>query len=377
VDEDPGSRVRCAGDCGTAGAGKGRASLIESRRTVHRAHSRPIAAAGLVLFVSAASAGCATTATPVPKVHSTQAEAEAATRACDWRAAADRWHSIFLGDPSCPPRACAETARALLHLKDPESAANLLDVALAKHPGDAELLELKGESLVQLGFRRAAEECFVKSVAADPGRASAMIALGRLRTDLGLESTAIGPLQDAIAITGGDFETWRLLAKACRASGKPEKAYAAWIAAFARGAGSVDDLVEAATLYSDESLRHAHPEASANMLDWLTRAVERDPQCARAYFQLGVLAEMTGKREDAIAHYRRAVEIDPACLMSLTNLAILYSAAGDERNTREMVERALALEQDGMRRKALQKLLDPFEKRAEHSRANADRPPPR
>ena len=355
-------------ETGGLGIVGGRVRLVDRRAGRLRAGRRPAAAVVLLLVLPALSAlgGCEAPRKNTPKGRATQAEAEAATRAGDWKTAADRWHSIFLADPECPVRPCAETARALLRLKDAESAANLLDLGLAKHPGDPDLLERKGEALVQLGFRRAAEECFEKALAADPRRAGALLALGRLRVELGLESAAIVPLKRAIALTGGDFETWRLLAKAWRASGSPREAYEAWLQAFALGEGAVDDLVEAATLFVDESLRHAHPEAGEKMLVWLNRAVERDPQCTRAHFQLGVISEELGGHEEAIEHYRRAVEVDPGCLMALTNLAILYARRGDERNTREMVERALALEQDGMRRKALQRLLDPFGKRGEH-----------
>jgi hypothetical protein len=48
----------------------------------------------------------------------------------------------------------------------------------------------------------------------------------------------------------------------------------------------------------------------------------------------------------------------------LTNLAVLYSSLGQEQGAREMVTRALTLEQDGNRRKALQKLLDPFDRKS-------------
>jgi lipopolysaccharide biosynthesis regulator YciM len=125
----------------------------------------------------------------------------------------------------------------------------------------------------------------------------------------------------------------------------------------------VEDTVEAASLIVDESFLRAHPEAAERMCGWLERAVAREPQCTRAHFQLGVLAEEVGRREEAIEHYRRAIEIDPACLMSLTNLSILYASLGDEKGTREMVSRALALEQDGNRRKALQKLIEPFDRK--------------
>lgn len=329
------------------------------------------AARGAVALILALAAlpGCHTSRPRSTQVRTTLAQAEAATRAGDWKAAADRWHSIFLDDPTRPVRPCVETARALLNLGDAESAANLLDLGLANHPNDPDLLETKGEALVKLGFRRAAGDSFQKALDVDPRRAGALLALGRLKVDLGLESEAIAPLKQAIAITGGDFEAWRLLAKAGRASGNPRAAYEAWLEAFARGEGSVDDLVEGATLFVDESFRRAHPGAGTQMLAWLRKAVERDPQCTRAHFQLGLISEEMGRRDEAIQHYRRAVEIDPGCLMALTNLAILYAALGDEGHTREMVGRALAIEPDGERRKALQKLLEPFEKRIERGRA--------
>lgn len=294
-----------------------------------------------------------------------RADAEAATRLEDWSTAASLWHALFLADPDRPTAACREAARALFRLGDAESASHLLDLGLAAHPEDPDLLTLKGEALVAMGFRRAAEDCFERALSVEPRRVEALIALGRLRIDLGLEGSAVEPLQLAVDITGGDFDTWRLLAKAERESGMASKAYESWVKAFSMGPGTVDDLVEAATLFLDESFLRDHPESGETMCLWLRTAAERDPQCIRAHFQLGVVSEEMGRREEAIEHYRRAVEIDPGCLMALTNLAILYADHRDEPNAREMVVRALALEQDGNRRRALQKLLEPFEKSGE------------
>jgi tetratricopeptide (TPR) repeat protein len=316
----------------------------------------------LLLFLVALTS-CATPHRKLPRVRPSQTEAEAATAARDWRAAAARWHALFMADPARPAEACAQAARALLELKEPESAANLLDLGLSSHPDDPDLLTLKGRALVASGFRRAAEECFEHAHAVDSRRVDALVELGRLRIDLGQESAAVVPLREAVDINGGDFETWRLLAKAHRGAGNPLEAYQSWVRAFEMGPGSADDLVEAATLYVDESVRRAHPESGDCMCKWLQSALDRDPRCTRGHFQLGVLLEEMGRRDEAIEHYRRAVEIDPGCLMALTNLAILYSSHGDERNAREMVSRALALESDGDRKKALQKLLDPFERR--------------
>ena len=310
-------------------------------------------------------AACNSTRGSSPASSPAREVAQAATRGEDWQAAASQWHALFLADEARPVEPCREAARALLRLDDPESAAHLLDMGLAEHPKDPDLLTLKGEALVAMGFRRAAEGCFERALDVEPRRVEALIALGRLRIDLGLEGSAVDPLQRAVDITGGDFETWRLLAKAQREAGMAHKAYSSWVKAFSMGPGTVEDLVEAATLFLDESFRRDHAESGEQMKSWLRTAVERDPQCVRAHFQLGVISEETGRPEEAIEHYRRAVEIDPGCLMALTNLAILYSHHGDEPNAREMVVRALALEQDGNRRRALQKLLDPFDKTAE------------
>ena len=320
----------------------------------------------LTLFALAFS-GCASPVKKIPSAAPSRTEAEAATLAHDWRAAAARWHALFMADPSRPVEACAQAARALLELKEPESAVNLLDVGLANHPDDPDLLILRGRALVASGFRRAAETCFERAHEVDARRVDALVELGRLRIELGQESSAVKPLRKAVDANGGNFEAWRLLAKAYRGAGSPIDAYKAWVRAFELGNGSVDDLVEAAALYVEDEVPRAVPDCGERMCKWLSAALERDPQCARGHFQYGVLLEELGRRDEAVEHYRRAVEIDPGCLMALTNLAILYSTTGDERNAREMVGRALVLEPDGDRKKALQKLLDPFEPRTKTS----------
>jgi tetratricopeptide (TPR) repeat protein len=320
-------------------------------------------AAALAAFAFLAATGCVAPRKTEPHVIPSRTEAEAATQAGDWNAAAERWYALFMADSKRPAEPCAQASRAFLALHDAESASSVLDLGLAEHPKDPTLLELKGEALVALGYRRAADDCFERALAIDPRLVPALLNLGKLRMELGLESGAVKPLRRAVEITGGDFQTWRLLARAEREAGNPRQAYESWTRAFAMGEGTVEDIVEASSLIVDESFRRAHPEAAERMCGWLEKAIAREPQCTRAHFQLGVLAEEMGKREEAIEHYRRAVEIDPSCLMSLTNLAILYASVGDEKETREMVNRALALEQDGNRRKALQKLLEPFDRK--------------
>lgn len=322
-----------------------------------------VAVGGLAL---ASIAACRTA--KAPKVRPGEPDAKAAAAATqrgDWRAAAERWWAVWLAAPNGDAKACAEAARALLQVGDAESASNLLDQGLAKFPQDPELVEWKSRTLEKLGFRRAAEEYLERALQIDPDRSSALLALGRVRVDLGLEMSAVAPLRKFIGQTGGDADSYALLAHALRGSGDMSGAYQAWLRVFQLGQPKVEDLLRASSLALDPDVRAAHPEAPSTSRGWLERALGMDPMCTEAHFQLGLISHELGAYEQAIAHYRRAVETDPSCLMAITNLAILYSGAGDEAQTRQMVGRALDLEKDTERRRKLQRLLDPFEKKSD------------
>lgn len=292
------------------------------------------------------------------------AAADATARA-DWREAADRWYAVYLADGGRDPHAMVETARAMLALGDPESAINMVDLGLRDHPTDVDLLEMKAQVLVAMGFRRPAEKFFQQVVEAQPRRAVSLLGLGRTRIELGLESGAVAPLQEYIRIQGGSFEAYSLLARAMKGAKDPSGAYVAWTKAFEFPGATVQDLLSASALCLDADVRRAHPDATAVCRRWLEDAVSIDPQCSPAHFQLGVLSEEVGAYDRAIEHYRDAVEKDPECLMALTNLAVLYAGRSDETHTREFVQRALQFERDTDRRRALLRLIETFDKRPE------------
>lgn len=322
-----------------------------------------VAVGGLAL---AAAASCSSgKSRPIRPGQPDPIAAAAATQRGDWRAAAERWWAVWLANPEGDERACVEASRALLEVGDAESAGNLLDQGMAKFPKNVDMIELKSRSLEKLGFRRAAEDYLERALAQQPDRSSALLALGRVRLDLGLESAAVSPLRRYVAQTGGDAASYALLAIALRGTGDMSGSYQAWRSSFEMGQPRVVDLLSAASLALDADVRSAHPEAPTVTRGWLERALSMDPMCTRAHFQLGRLSQELGAYDDAVAHYRRAVETDPACLMAITNLSILYSGAGDEVRTREMVERALALEKDTVRRRELEKLIESSKKKVE------------
>ncbi len=291
--------------------------------------------------------------------------AAAASGRGDWRDAADRWYAVYLADHGATARPIVETARALLMNKDAESANNMVNIGLRDHPDDPDLLEMKADILVAMHFRRPAETYYERVLQIDPKRAHALLGLGRVRLELGMSSTAVEPLQELARVRGGDYESFSMLARAMKGSGDASGAFAAWKQAFAHSMSIVEDLLAASALSLDAEVRRTHPDALTTARAWLEHAITLDPQSTKGHFQLGLLAEETKDYTSAIEHYRRAIETDPASLMALTNLAVLYSGRGDEAGTREMVRRALTLEQDADRRKALLKLLEPFEKKPE------------
>jgi len=351
MDVEVGSLVHSDRTAGRPPCGRSR---VESPRVGTRARR---GAAVVLLSVLTGLAGC--TAQPARKATlETRSSAEHATRTGDWALAADRWYAIFLDGGSTQVRPCVETARALIGLGDPQSAASIVKVGLDHHPDDPRLLEVMAEALAASGFRRAAEGWYERALARDPDCITCLNGLARQRMALGKESAAVRPLERLVALDAADYEVEILLARARTACGDLVGAFEAWCRAFELEPGQPEDRLAAAVLYMDGRVRTAHPDAAATCAGWLRQSVESDPQCTRAHFQLGVLHERLGELDRAETAYRRAVETDPACLMALTNLAILYSARGDEAKTQAMVDRALALETDEHRRKALTRLVE-------------------
>lgn len=292
------------------------------------------------------------------------AAADASARK-DWRDAADRWYAVYLADQGQHVKPIVETARALLMSKDWENANNMIDLGLRDHPDDIDAIEVKADILVAMGFRRPAERYYQRVVESQPQRTSALLSIGRTRVELGLDAAAVAPLQEYVRLHGGNFESYGLLARAMNGAGDPSGAFVAWTKAFDYPGATAEDILTASALCLNADVVRTHPNAPAVCRGWLEKAIALDPQCTPAHFQLGVISEGAHAYDEAIEHYRRAVETDPSCLMALTNLAVLYSGRTDEPKTREMVQRALQLETDTDRRRALLKLLDPFEKKPE------------
>lgn len=321
---------------------------------------RPWVAACAVL-VGLTVTGCATSGRAQLGPDDWQ-QAELAVAAGDWDRAADLWNRLRLDNYAQALRPHLETAAALARLEQQDEALALLRQAAELFPTAAEVPLTQGLLLERMGFRRAAELDLVAAVELAPGNALAHLALGRVRLALDQPRAAELHLERAHLLGADGAEVHRLRARCERAVGELERAHGYYALALEierdlRGEPSPELLIEAASLHTDRTGEVEQCPRLDEALAWVELASRIDPQSARANFVRAGLLERRGRTDEAIEAYRRTVEIDNLHLGAITNLALLHSHRGEQDRARAMVERAVALEDDVRRRRALLALV--------------------
>ncbi|MBI5432679.1 MAG: tetratricopeptide repeat protein [Planctomycetes bacterium] len=296
--------------------------------------------------------------------------ARTATKKQQWPEAAGRWNELFLGGGAQSREACRETARALWKIGQPDDAKAMLDTGLERWPDDPELLALQGDLLADLGFRRAAEMAYARSLEIHSEQPETWLALARVRLELGLEEGARSACRRRLELAGACRETYIVLAEASAASGDFTCAFESYAQAFSLAPGSVHELLAAGSLYQDPNVRSKLPGAAASSRVWLLQATELDPQNTGAHYLLGVIAEDASELDLAMRHYRRSAETDPAHLPSLLRLIELHGRRGELSEAETIAAAALkTFEKDSERRAAIKHTL-------ERARAEAQPVPP-
>lgn len=322
---------------------------------------------GLVLLGGLPLGGCAT---HWGKREPSDSEAElaaarSASRQGEWREAAGRWAEILHRGDERSREACIGLSRATLELGDAAGAQRFADLGLRTFSRDADLLVCRAEALVAQGFLHSAETAFEAALAAAPERPAIALGLARLSNDLGRSEAALAVLEPRLGTDGTgpgplakDPRAARIVADAQRRLGRIRDAFDSYARAFELAAPSSGDLVHAASMAEAEHVRAELPRAAFLAGGWLQRAAALDPQCTRAHYLLGVLAQ-GAEPAVAAAHLRRAVETDPADLDALTALAKLQARRGEIQDSIAMAERALTLETDPAKRTELERLAKP------------------
>ena len=268
--------------------------------------------------------------------------AEAASKRGDWPVAAELWHRVYFSEGFKDPRACLETARALHLLGDPESAEALLASGLQRFPESFALMEYHGVTLEATGYRRAAESAYANALALQSDLVLSLIGLGRVRLALGLPGSAVQPLRRLVELDPSS-EALRFLSEAARATKNFVLAYDSYLHLFDVGSGIVSELVNAASVGLESSLRAERRAAPLVCEAWLKRALEVDPQRTRAHMLLGAYRELAGDDEAAVSHLSRACETDPACAEAYLDIAELHIRMSERETARSFLNHARKL----------------------------------
>ena len=89
----------------------------------------------------------------------------------------------------------------------------------------------------------------------------------------------------------------------------------------------------------------------------LKKAIEINPDLEEAYYNLGVVYEAIGKEEAAIGAYKKAIEINPAYAKAYNNLSVIYLHQQEYKLAIEYCDKADAL---GFTNPALSEALKPY-----------------
>jgi len=177
------------------------------------------------------------------------------------------------------------------------------EVLLQRTPEDADILQLLGAALAQLGNCREAVVFLARSLELKPERPTVLLNLAQALHTLGREEGALQACNRALALDASLAGAYRTRAAAFTALGRREEALA--------NAG------------------HA------------VRLALQDPG---AHADLGVALEAVGREREALECFERAIALDPNLATAHHNRAMLLARMGGHERALQSFDRALALQ---------------------------------
>ena len=177
------------------------------------------------------------------------------------------------------------------------------EALLQRTPEDADILQLLGVALAQLGSCAAAVAFLVRSVELKPDRPTVLLNLATALHTLGREEEALQACNRALALDAALVGGYRTRAAAFTALGRREEALA--------NAG------QAVRLALDDPGAHA---------------------------DLGIALEAVGREQEAVQCFERAIALDPNLAAAHHNHAMLLAHWGEHERALQSFDRALALQ---------------------------------
>jgi len=174
---------------------------------------------------------------------------------------------------------------------------------LRRTPEDADLMQLLGLALGQLGNHAAAASVLARSLELKPDRPAVLLNLAHALRTLGREKDALGCCDRVLALDPSLAGGYRTRGAALAALGR-------------------------------------HQDALANY----GQAVRLAPGEAAAHIDLGVALDAAGRASDALVCFERAIELNPNLPAAHHNHAMLTARLGNHERALQSFDRALALQ---------------------------------
>ena len=219
-------------------------------------------------------------------------------------------------------------------------AAEVLEAAVAEHPGYPPSLLFLGELREELGDRTAAEVRYRQALELDPGSALALFRLGSIELAMGETREALALLERALALAPDAGAVRAALARAWNAAGDRDRGRAVLDAGEGRpdaGLPPIEDPVHFRMTERDISsprlLERARAARGAGRLEdaeILYRDLARiRPRDADVLAELGAVLDQRGRPGEAEPWYRDAVALDPGQALARFGLGVLRAREGN------------------------------------------------
>ncbi|MEO2144353.1 MAG: tetratricopeptide repeat protein [bacterium] len=284
---------------------------------------------------------CACAAGPTPAAIWTR-DMATAVREQDQLAQLQLWRERHQAAEGWDPVALVGLARTLRRTGQPEVAARVLsagDLRLEGASGSVALELARTEQV--LGRQEQALLILERVVVCADRPRGAWLELARAQLRAGQVARAVKAATSAVREQPHRVDALDLLVLCAAQGNDPLIEYDALVRRMGLGGMDVLHLIRLAELA--HSLGDQRPRGLEREISALERAIERDPQCARAHRMLGNIALSTQDHGRALVYFERAAELDPGNQALLFEYANCLDTVGQEERARQTREHARRL----------------------------------
>ena len=216
---------------------------------------------------------------------------------------------------------------------DDRAAAKILTSVLERLPTHVLALNTLAQCELRMGNPKAAEQHYLKSLAAEPRQHEVLVELGRMRLAAGKHQSARARFLEALELVPASVEAMTLMGYLDLGVGRPEEAKR-WY----------DKAIQEDPSYPEPYLGYAGLHVRAGNYQeakrWYDKALEMKPQSFDGWLNAGLCALHLGDPSTAERYFLRAAQINPESWYPLYNLAVARALNGDSDSALQYLEKA-------------------------------------